>query len=247
MPTLQPWMLTTRAPAQRFVAVRNPYFHRVDAKGQQLPYIDKLILEVVDGKLIPIKTGAGEIDLQARRLVFKDYTFLRESEPRNGLTTLSGRKPARRIWRSTRTSTPPTRSGAACSVTCASARRWRWASIATASASISMLAWPCPRQHRAAGQPAVGRRIGTDCMSYEPETAEALLDELGLDQRDADGIRLLPDGRRMEMWSRARARTASSRTCWRSSPTSGPRSASRSCPSPPTARSCAPASIRATP
>ena len=33
MPTLQPWMLTTRPPAERFIAVRNPYFHRVDAQG----------------------------------------------------------------------------------------------------------------------------------------------------------------------------------------------------------------------
>ena len=31
LPTLQPWMNTTRPPADRFVAVRNPYFHRVDA------------------------------------------------------------------------------------------------------------------------------------------------------------------------------------------------------------------------
>ena len=88
MPTLQPWHLVTRPPAQRFVAERNPYFHRVDSQGQQLPYIDKLIFQIIDGKLIPIKTGAGEVDLQARQIVFKDYTFLKESEKRNGLTTL---------------------------------------------------------------------------------------------------------------------------------------------------------------
>ena len=35
----------------------------VDAAGQQLPYIDRVILEVVDSKLIPVKTGAGETDL----------------------------------------------------------------------------------------------------------------------------------------------------------------------------------------
>ena len=33
LPTLQPWMNTTKPPADRFVAVRNPYFHRVDAAG----------------------------------------------------------------------------------------------------------------------------------------------------------------------------------------------------------------------
>ena len=37
LPTLQPWHNTTKPPADRFVAVRNPYFHRVDEKGRQLP------------------------------------------------------------------------------------------------------------------------------------------------------------------------------------------------------------------
>ncbi|HEX5078759.1 MAG TPA: ABC transporter substrate-binding protein, partial [Geminicoccaceae bacterium] len=68
LPTLQPWVLRTRPPAVRFVAERNPYYHRIDATGQQLPYIDRVILVVVDGKLIPVKTGAGETDLQARGL-----------------------------------------------------------------------------------------------------------------------------------------------------------------------------------
>ena len=58
-PTLQPWMLQNAPPADRFVAVRNPYFHRVDQQGQQLPYIDRVLLEVVDTKLIPVKTASG--------------------------------------------------------------------------------------------------------------------------------------------------------------------------------------------
>ena len=64
---------------------RNPYFHRVDPNGQQLPYIDEVVLDVVDDKLIPIKTGAGETDLQSRGLFFKHYTFLKESEERSNL------------------------------------------------------------------------------------------------------------------------------------------------------------------
>src|SRR6478735_5116727 len=75
MPTLQPWMQTTEPPAQRFVAVRNPYY-------------DRMILQVVDPKLVPIKTGGGETDLQARHLFFKDYTFLKQSEKRSGLRML---------------------------------------------------------------------------------------------------------------------------------------------------------------
>ena len=30
---------------------------------------------------------------------------------------------------------------------------------------------------------------------YDPDRANKLLDELGLDKRDSDGVRLLPDGR----------------------------------------------------
>ncbi|MEZ5865725.1 MAG: ABC transporter substrate-binding protein [Geminicoccaceae bacterium] len=85
LPTLQPWRLVTPGPAERFIAERNPNFHRVDANGVQLPYIDRIILDVVDGRLIPIKTGAGDADLQSRGLAFRDYTFLKESEPRSGL------------------------------------------------------------------------------------------------------------------------------------------------------------------
>ena len=41
LPTLNPWVNTTPSPAQRFVFERNPYYHRIDEKGQQLPYIDQ--------------------------------------------------------------------------------------------------------------------------------------------------------------------------------------------------------------
>ncbi|MGH6718366.1 MAG: ABC transporter substrate-binding protein, partial [Alphaproteobacteria bacterium] len=91
LPTLQPWLITNSAPAKRFVAVRNPYYHRIDADGRQLPYIDRVVLDVVDGKLIPARTGAGEADLQARGLNFNNYTFLKEGEARNGYRV--------RLWR----------------------------------------------------------------------------------------------------------------------------------------------------
>ena len=87
LPTLQPWVNTTRPPADRFVAVRNPYFHRADQAGRQLPYIDRVVLAVADPKLIPAKTGAGEADLQARDVNFNNYTFLKQGERVNGYRT----------------------------------------------------------------------------------------------------------------------------------------------------------------
>jgi len=83
LPTLEPWMNTTPLPSTRFVLVRNPYFHRVDSLGRQLPYIDHIIVGITDDKLIPAKTGAGDVDLQVRYLRFDNYTFLKQSEKRN--------------------------------------------------------------------------------------------------------------------------------------------------------------------
>jgi peptide/nickel transport system substrate-binding protein len=200
MPTLQPWMLTTAPPAQRFVAVRNPHFHRVDANGQQLPYIERFVLEIVDGKLIPIKTGAGEVDLQARRLVFKDYTFLKESEERNGMKTL--------LW-------PEARSAHLALYPNMNAKDPVWRGLFRDLRFRKALALGLDRdalsQFLYAGlavpanntilpdSPLWRDEYGAECVAYEPEEANRLLDELGLDQRAEDGVRLLPDGRRMEL------------------------------------------------
>jgi len=91
LPTLQPWALKTKPPAKKFRFLRNPYFHRVDANGRQLPYIDEVKLNVTSSKLIPIKSGSGETDLQGRGLNFNNYTVLKQSEKQFGYKT--------RLWR----------------------------------------------------------------------------------------------------------------------------------------------------
>ena len=92
-------------------------------------------------KLVPIKTGAGETDLQFRHLFFKDYTFLKSSEERAACALARGPKVVARTLRFSPTSMPRIRSGAGCSATAVSARPCPWASTATCSASSSMSAW----------------------------------------------------------------------------------------------------------
>ena len=91
LPSLEPWILKTRPPADRIVFERNPYYYRVDGAGHQLPYIDRVVLTIANSKIIPAKTGAGESDLQARYLSFDDYTFLKAGEAENGYQV--------RLWR----------------------------------------------------------------------------------------------------------------------------------------------------
>jgi peptide/nickel transport system substrate-binding protein len=200
LPTLQPWRLTTPGPAERFIAERNENFHRVDSDGVQLPYIDRFILDVVDSRLIPIKTGAGDADLQSRGLAFRDYTFLRESEPRSNLEPF--------LWRQARGAHLALypNLNAADEVWRALFRdvRFREAlSIAINREALSQFLYfglATPANNTVLDEsPLYTPEIGQACLGHDLARANALLDELGLDKRDSRGIRLLPDGRPLEL------------------------------------------------
>ena len=199
LPTLEPWMNTTRPPADRFVAVRNPYFHRVDAAGRQLPYIDRVIMTVVDGKLIPAKTGAGEADLQARDLQFSNYTFLKKNEKRNNFHTLLWRAATgsqfalfpnlnvndpvwRKLLRDARF-----RHALSMAIDRSLVNQVIYFGLAT-EANNTVLAQ----------SPLFKPRYQEQWAKYNRKAAEKLLDELGLKRGDG-GIRRLPDGRPMEI------------------------------------------------
>jgi ABC-type transport system substrate-binding protein len=62
-PTLNSWLLATPY-GSRIEARRNPYYWKVDPQGSQLPYIDRVVYEVVDDDEIALlKVLNGEVDV----------------------------------------------------------------------------------------------------------------------------------------------------------------------------------------
>jgi peptide/nickel transport system substrate-binding protein len=200
LPTLQPWTITTEAPAQRFIGERNAYYYKVDAAGQQLPYIDRIFMNVVDSKLIPLKTWAGESDLQARGLAFSDYTFLKEGEEHNDYTV--------NLWRTARgsqlalfpnlnVSDPVWRE------VLRDVRFRRALSLAINRHEINQVIYyglgiegqntvlPASPLYEAGYRDAYA--------AFDLDEANRLLDEMGLTERDSQGLRLLPDGRPLQI------------------------------------------------
>jgi peptide/nickel transport system substrate-binding protein len=80
LPTLQPWTNVSDSDNSRQIFIRNPYYHRIDARGVQLPYIDTVEMSIVGAGLVAAKANAGEVDLQARGLDFPDIAMLRKGE-----------------------------------------------------------------------------------------------------------------------------------------------------------------------
>lgn len=48
----------------RLVAVRNPFYWKTEAAGSQLPYLDRVVFDVLDdAELMVLKISNGEIDM----------------------------------------------------------------------------------------------------------------------------------------------------------------------------------------
>jgi len=200
LPTLQPWVNVTRPPANRFEAVRNPYYHRVDERGQQLPYIDRIYMAQASPQLIPAKAGSGEVDLQARAIFFNNFPFLKQGEERNDYTT--------RLWREAKGShialfpnlnieDPVWRE------TFRDVRFRRALSLAVDRSLVNEALYfglaiegnntVLPES------PLFKDEYQLQWATFDPDTANELLDDMGLTERDDDGIRLLSDGRPAEI------------------------------------------------
>lgn len=202
LPSLDPWVLRTKPPAERFVFVRNPYYYRVDTSGHQLPYIDRVIMSLADSRLIPAKTAAGESDLQARYLSFDDYTFLRQNEERQHFKV--------RLWRSgpgsqlalypnLNVNDPVWRR------LLRDVRFRRALSLAINRHEINEVLYfglAIEGQNTLLPKsPLYDPAYRSAWAQYDLSEANHLLDQIGLKRRDgdADGVRLLPDGRPMEI------------------------------------------------
>jgi len=200
LPTLQPWINTTKPPATRFVGLRNPYFHRVDPNGRQLPYLDEITMTVADSKLIPAKVGSGEVDLQARSLNFSDYTFLKEGEERHNYTV--------RLWR--------TAGGARLALypnlnvkdegwrgLFRDVRFRRALSMAINRHEINQAMYYGlgieGNNTVLPDSPLFEPRYRDEWARYDVDAAKRLLDQIGLTDFDDDEFRLFPDGRRLEI------------------------------------------------
>jgi len=199
-PTLDPWVVVEpyAGGATRVVMERNPYFWQIDTEGNQLPYIDRLVMPIgADTESLILAAIGGRIDYGLRHIDTPDnrpvlaenresgdYRFF-EAAPPGGSSmvinlNLTDKNPdLREIFNEkdfrVALSIGMDRQAIIDTVMLGDGEPWQ--------------------QGPFEDHPYYDERTSTQYLDYDPEQANALLDGLGLDNRGSDGMRLLPNGK----------------------------------------------------
>lgn len=183
-PTLNPWVSVASETPGVKVFERNPYYWKVDTEGKQLPYIDKIVsLQVEDVEMVNQRVLTGDIDFLRESTGLVKVPLYKENEASGGYrTVLLDMHVDSSILYLNQTFENET-----------------WRQLAQDLRFRQALSLAVNRQeiidsiyYGFASLPLVS--VGEEFSQYDVERANALLDELGMTERDGEGYRLAPDG-----------------------------------------------------
>jgi peptide/nickel transport system substrate-binding protein len=179
-----------------FVIKRNPYYFAVDSEGNQLPYIDEVRFSFfADAQSLNLAAVGGQLDMQGRHIIMNNYPVLVENAEKSGYRVLTwptfGGSDAVLMLNQTYKNDPDV----------AEVLRNKDFRIALSHAidreAIKELAFLGLGEARQ-GVPAPhhpyypGDEHAFKYTAHDVDKANALLDGIGLTERDGQGFRLLP-------------------------------------------------------
>ena len=178
-PALWPWL---RVKGEQGVLQfeRNPYYFKVDTEGKQLPYIDKIIAPLVqDVEMSNLKVVAGEVDMLRENTALVKMPMYKENEEKGGymVTLLDMHVDPISLFINMAISDTVTHQ-------VLNDVRFRQA----LTKAINRQEFIDNIYFGYASFPE------TVDSAYDLDGANALLDEMGMDKKDADGYRIGPDG-----------------------------------------------------
>ena len=195
-PTLSAFVIQGVALNQTNI-VRNPYYWKVDPDGNQLPYVDGIRATLVENlEVYNMKIISGELDFAGAHTGLENYSLYKESEDEGNYNVF--------LWKLGHSSVvtfhlnlthkdPVLRE-------IFQDKRFRIAlSLGINRDELNELAClgkGIPKQVSVLPPSKYYvEEYAKAYTQYNPEEANKLLDEMGLDKRDKDGYRLRPDGK----------------------------------------------------
>lgn len=206
-PSMAPWVSRADKLNPPFSFERNPYYWVVDAEGNQLPYIDRIVFDIKHAKLVAVSASTGLASMQSRNLSFDNYTLLMEGREAGGYDVyhwFPATRSAWTLWPNLNRQAPEGDLQAKWKAEFLRKREFRQAlSLAIDRETI------IDAVYHGVGEPSQiepgefspfhSETLKNASIEFDPEAANRLLDSIGLDQRDSQGMRTFPDGSTM-LW-----------------------------------------------
>ncbi len=189
-PVLTPWQRVEASEPGLLIFERNPYYHKVDVDGKQLPYIDRLLSKLVeDVEMVNTGILVGEADFMRESTGLVKIPLYVENGPAGGYRhqLLDMHVDSSSIWIN-QTYNDDNDPNAASWRDIASDIRFRQA-VSLAVNRDEMIE---SLYFGYASKPL--QTVGEMLSTQDVQRANDLLDAVGLDQRGDDGFRLYPDG-----------------------------------------------------
>jgi len=195
-PVMSAWRVTEWEPGNHLLAERNPYYWKVDPAGNQLPYLDHIRMEIfLNPEMINFRAVTGMLQMQQRHFSRENLPLLRSFTEERGYSILTYEAPGiRGIMPNLQYPDDPALEQLFMT------RAFRIAlSLAIDRDLINRLCYDgTGRMTAMALHPSSPDFVEVtdvpDYAVYDPQRARALLDSIGLDQRDTDGYRIGLDG-----------------------------------------------------
>ena len=202
-PTLNAWKFTS-APGEdteRAIAVRNPYYHKVDTEGTQLPYFDQVVYQMVaDPEVLLLKTLQGEIDMMDQYIATptnKPVLFDGQEDGDYHFYTLKESAANVMVFQLNLNHTDPVKNELFNTLEFRQAMSMavnRQDLLDAVFVSQGSPAQPSIVE----GDPLYNERLAKQYTEYDPERANELLDAI-VPEKDADGYRLFSNGERLSI------------------------------------------------
>ncbi|MDP5216419.1 ABC transporter substrate-binding protein [Ruegeria sp. 2205SS24-7] len=193
-PTLESHIYVTDTTEGRYL-VANPYFHMVDTTGQQLPYIsaqDELFAN--DNEVRILKLVNGEADYKSQSLTLAAAPLLLENAEKNNYSVQLKPTIAMPAFSFNMTSEDPAKREVFGDL------RFRQAMSVAINRDelneVSFFGQGEPKQYIGFSPTPdfVDPELTKHMIQFDPDMANALLDEIGMVDTDGDGFRELPNG-----------------------------------------------------
>lgn len=199
LPTITAWKTITPINTPVWTLERNPYFYMVDTEGNQLPYIDKVVISLAENlEVLNLRAVAGEYDFQARHIDISKLPVFLENQEKGGykvyfdpaehgcdaclfVNQTYDADPEIAKWLQNR----DFRIALSLAIDRDQLNETFWLGLGTPGSQVVSDNSPYNP----------GPEYRTLHSTYEPEKANQILDKLGLTQRDAEGYRLRTDGK----------------------------------------------------